>query len=391
MSFNFTRRPSSKTNINIEIGSLNQGSNIHYIVGRMAVAGSSVTANEPVVITNFGDEVLAQVEIDALFGDGALVSEMVIAAIKGVKFSDLDPKVFPPITVIPMTFADTDLATTLAANITEVMKFVSIEFPATDSPRLGELKTHLEAISADDRGSTGQFGSFGFMGMQVALAAVTPITEAAASEVMCFPWLRDLNGSTANKDHEIAAAYAAVSASLGIPFNPLDDIIVGGLKPPTDVSDRHTPSDAGTTALGLAAGAVPLEINSSGEVVISRSVTSRREDDTEEIAYFDMQDWLILYLYRLNVYAESRKSPFRKKASDTVLKAFRSAIIRIALDFQKLDMFQKVEKLVDQFKVTRLATNRSAAEYEAPVNVIPGFHNKGIDIKGTTQFDSTEL
>lgn len=393
VQFTFTRNPSTKVSIQIEITGLVPADNELTIIGREAVGGGTATVDEPVQILAFGDEVAAKIEVDALFGDDSEVGEMVVAAIEANKFSDLSPKVFPTIKAISMANASIDLAATLAANISLPMPFVAQPFPITNASIMGELRDHLKAISGDDRGVQGQFGSFGFMASLESFAATSAASEAAGDEVIMVAWLRDLNVVKAQAVHKVAAALAAVCAANGSPFLPLNGISIGKLLPPTDVADRHTGGDAGTTALGLESGAIPLETDDKGNVVISRSVTSRRPiTATPEVAYFDMQDWQGLYFYRKNAFIRAQQPQFKRaKGTDRKAKALLSELLFIAKDFETLEIFQKVDELADQFKVFRTKTSRDSFIYEVPVNVVPGFHNKGIGITGTTQFDSFEI
>jgi phage tail sheath gpL-like len=389
--FNFTRAPGVKTRVKIEADTLVTADDSLVLIGNMAATGSTATALVPMIIDNFGDKVAAQVEVDAKFGAGSQLGEMVIAAIQGVAESDLAERAFPKITCIPMisTSVSTDLAAALAANLTLPMPYVVTPFPGTDTTGLNSLKAHLNSISADDRGRLGQFGSFGYMALDGLTAAATAAGLAAATEKVCMPWLRDGAVTKANKIHAVSAAYAAVCASLGVPFLPLDGVKIGGIVAPAAQSDRHTPGDAGTEALGLSAGIVPLMSNLDGSISISRSLTTRRPTAAiEETAYFDMQDWQVLYFFRKNCFAASSEETFRRaKASVTKAKALNSRFLKIAKDLETLEMFQHVDLLAGEFVFARSLTNRSAFVFSAPANVIPGFHNKGVELIGTTKFD----
>lgn len=394
-SFQFTRAPSTKTSVGISTKGLTPAVNELVIIARRGASGGSATTGVPVLLDNFGDYLLAATECTTKFGASSEISEMVVAAIKGVLFSDLVDKQFPKLRVIPLAndAVAADLAGVLAANIVVKMPFVVVPFPMTDATARGALKAHLTAISASDRGSNGQFGSFGVMATDGILSTVTAASEANGSELLLFPWLRDGAVTKANKIHAVAAAYAAVCASTGIPYLPLNEIVVGGLVPPVASSDWHTSGDAGTEALGLESGLVPLMVASDGTMKISRTITSRRSNSAAaDASYYDMQDWQKLYYFRMNVYLLSTQARYKRAhASDQKLLALRSEIIATAKEFERLDMFQHVDDLVEQFKCTRVSGNRHAAVYEAPTNCIPGFHNKGIGITGTDEFDTFEL
>lgn len=393
MSFTFTRNPSTKVSVDVQNSGLVAADNELVIIGHMATTGSTATANAPILIDNYGDPVAVATECDAKFGAGAEVSEMVVAAVKANFYSDQSSKAYPPIKVIPLAHADDGLAALLAANLAVPIPFGVIPYPASNTTQMAAFKAHLQAISASDRGFNAQFGSFGFMATDEDTTAASTEGTTAASEVLMIAWLRDLAGTKANKIHQVAAALAAVCAANGAPFMPLNDISVGGLVAPSAAADFHTSGDAGTVSLGLSAGLIPLYVDNTGAVRVSRSVTTRRSIvGVEDTAYYDMQDWQGLYYYRKNAYVRAQSDVFKRaKASDRVLLALKSELIAIAKDFELQEIFQDVDKFADQFTVTRPLDNRFAGIYSIPVNVVPGFHNKGIALHGTTQFDTFTL
>lgn len=391
--FTFGRVPSTKIRVKTEIESLVQADSVLVIIGREGVAAGTITAaaNANSYIENFGDPAAALLECNTKFGASAEISEMVVAAIQGVLFSDLQNKTFPKILCIPMNDDDTSaaLAAKLALNLSIPMPYVVVPFPASDSVAMLALKNHLTAISGEDRGINGQFGSFGFIGTDGSLATATAAGLAGASELICVPWLRDTAVTKANKLHAMVSAYAAVCAGLGIPFNPLNEVKVGGLLAPLSAQDWQTAGETGTASLGLDSGVSPLfVVPTTGEVRIVRSITSRRPNVAlTEVAYFDMQDWQVLFYMRKLVYSFAQNYK-QVKASAANILSLKSDILKGAGELQDLEMLQHVSLLADQFTADRQPNNRHAAVYKIPLNVIPGFHNKGIELVGTTQFDT---
>ena len=390
-SFSFTRNPSVKVLVETQVNSLVNADGTLVIIGRKAASGGSVAVGTPISIDNFGDPVAAAAEAIVKFGAGSEVGEMIVAAISGVLYSDLALKAFPTIVVIPMisTAVSSDLAAFLATQLTVPMPYLVIPFPATDSVALAAIKAHAIAISSSDRGDNAQFGTFAFLATDVATSSATPAGLAAAVENICIPWLRDLAVTKANGIHKVASAYAAVCASLGLPFLPLNSVKVGGLIAPSQAADWHTAGDTGTVALGLDAGLAPLMVTLDGGVKISRSITTRQVvTGIVDTAYFDMQDFQVLYYLRKNSYNLAQQ-PRYKRAKATVVKllSLKSELIGICKVLEGLEMLQHVDLFANQFTVARLPNNRHAAVYAVPVNVVPGFHNKGIDLIGTTQFD----
>lgn len=189
---------------------------------------------------------------------------------------------------------------------------------------------------------------------------------------------------------QLCAGTAAVCAANGLPFMPLTDVVVGKAVPPISQGDWITPGDSGTEALGLAAGLIPLMSNLNGTVSISRAVTSsQRVMGTPDADYFDIQDWQVLYYLRMQCYNLAQQPQYKiAKASDATAKALMSDIINTCKIMQDdLNMLQYVDQLLSEFEYNRSATVRSAFTYYVPVNVIPGFFNKGIEVVGTNQFD----
>jgi phage tail sheath gpL-like len=388
--FSFTRNPGTKVSTKVIASGLVTASNNLVIIGNMAASGSTVPVGVPVGIDNYGDPVAALAECITKFGTGSQIAEQVVGAIKGVLFSDIDNPSFPPIVVVPMasTAVAADLAALLPTLMNLVAPYVVVAFKGTDAAAEAALQSYVQAISTADRGRLGQFGSFGFMAVDEATSVVTPVGLTAASQNMCFPWLRDLAVTPANKAHVVAAAYAALCASLGVPYLPLDGVRAGGLVAPVSAADYHTDGDAGTASLGLAAGLTPL-FTQNGKITVSRSVTSLvTVSGIADVSYFDMQDWQVLYFLRANAYNIALQPRYRiAKNSQEKRNALKSELIDMCLQAQALDMLQFVEKFAADFTAAQSPLNRSASVFRVPTNVIPGFHNKGIEIDGTTKFD----
>jgi len=391
--FSFTRSPSIKISIGVEQGAAVGADNDLVLIGRLAIAGSTVLANSLTVIENFGDEVLAKTEAEGYFGADSELVEMVVAAIKGNKFSNAVPKVFPRIKVLSLASSSVDLAGALAANISVPMPYVGVWFPASETVLREALRDHLDFISSASRGKNGQFGSSAFVATDAVLATATASALAIGSRLISAPYLRDTAVTKANKVYAVSAAYAAVAAVNPAPFNPMNDIVVGGLNVPASIADHHTTGDTGTTSLALSAGLTPLEVNSKGQVTISRAITTVRTNDAfEDISYFDFPDMQTIFFFRKTEFAIAAQEKYKRtRASKEVAQNIMSEIKSAAIDFQNEGMFQQVEKFFDQFTVERSSTNRSAFVYRIPYNVVPGLHNIGIQNTATTEFDEVEL
>lgn len=387
----FTRVPSVKVPIVVNNSGLVGADNTLVIIGRMAASGSTATAGQPFVINNYGDPAAAALECTAAFGASSEAGAMVVAAIQGVLFSSLAIKLFPPIKVIPLasTATSASLAGILGALLTMPAPYIVSPFNGSDAAGVTALSNYLTAISGNDRGDNGQFGSFGFIAVDGDTSAVTPIGIGAASEKLCFPWLRDLATTKSNAASSVAAAYGAVCASLSVPYLPLDGITVGGLIAPASSADYHSSGDTGTVSLGLSSGLSPLVTTPGGKIAVSRSITSLRTvSSVEDAAYYDMQDWQVLYYLRKNSYNVASQPRYKQaKASIAKFQALKSELFQLCKQMESLDMLQYVDLLANQFSVTRSLQNRHAGLFSVPVNVIPGFHNKGIELDAGVQFD----
>lgn len=390
VDFSFTREPSTKISLQIVSQGLVAADNTVVLFGKRAASGGTATTGAPVTIENMGNTDALTTEVTGLFGSSTCeISEMILAANNALKFTDLDPLLSPPIKAVCIANDATDITSTLAALESLPMPFAAMGFPTTDATNLAAFKAHMMAISKSDRGSAGQFGSAGFVHAAGSLGTLSPIGEGVARPEIVLPWLRDSAGTAANKSHMVAAAVCAICAANIIPFKPLNDIIVGGLVAPASRADWHTPGDSGTVASGLAAGLLPLTVSPGGNVLISRTVTaSRRVSSVADADYFDLQDWQVLYYLRKNIYSLTQQATFKRcKGSAKKANQLKSGIISILKDCEALEMLQNVDLLVDQVTVKRSLVNRSAFIYTVPVNVIPGFHNKGVGLIGTTLFD----
>lgn len=394
MSVTFNNRvPGTKTSVALDITGFTQSEKVVVLIGHATEAGGNVDPGVVTTILNFGDPVKAKTECDTYFGSGSELGEMVVAAINAVVYTDMGSKVFPKIKVIALEFEDDDLESLLGDIISVPMPHVASPFPITDATNLASLKLHLEAISGHNRGKNGQFGSFGYIASQDEFAVASPLAIASGTQYLAFPWQRDTDATKANKVHEIAAATAILMAANPVPYNPVNEVRIGKLNAPTLSSDYHTSGDTGTEALGLDSGLMPILTNDAGEALISRSITSlRTESEAIDSAYYDIQDWQVLYEFRFNAYLASLKPPFKnKKLSDQKLLDFKSELLSLAYEFEELEMFQHVKKQADQFIARKEAGNRHAGIVATPVNVVPGFHQKGIDITGNNTFDTITL
>jgi phage tail sheath gpL-like len=127
-------------------------------------------------------------------------------------------------------------------------------------------------------------------------------------------------------------------------------------------------------------------------VVIVRSVTSRvttGDSVTAVTAYYDVQDFQVLYFTRKSIVSRFNQPDFQRvKASTAEGKVVRGEVIAILSTLETQGMLQAVEQLAPQVVVQRNVSDRSRFDVFIPVNVVPGLHVIASNIQAGTQFDS---
>ena len=127
-----------------------------------------------------------------------------------------------------------------------------------------------------------------------------------------------------------------------------------------------------------------------------RTVTGRLSADGSGspvvTAYYDVQDFQVLYFWRKTVYTRLSQPDFkRRKASATTAREILAELIRLAREFENQNMFQAVSQLSKQFQVERSSSDRHRFDVKTPVNVIPGLHVIATNIEATTEFDELSI
>jgi len=362
------------------------------LIGHKDAVSGTATAYSTVEISNAGDLVAASGEVATKFGAGSEIAKMVLAAITVNQIVGTYPK----IKCVPLAAADTDFGAADAA-LTEAKKrkaeFVVSCYDATDATLRGKLKDACEAMSSPQSVENNQFGS---IGVAFNRSETDPSLLAVAdSQYLCLVWLRD-GGSPAYSIGEMAAACAARMASNGIPFNPLNSVSLSGVAAPADIGDWPTVGAGKESETALGKGWTPLYVKPNGEVAFVRTVTARISPDgtgsPEVTAYYDVQDFQVLYYWRKTLYTRYSQPDFKqRKASDETAREIKSEAIRLATLFESQQMFQAVKQLSKQFQVERSLTDRHRFDFKTPVNVIPGLHVVAGNIEATTEFDTITI
>ncbi len=359
--------------------------------GNSAASGASGYPNYTVVqIANVADVTACSGEVATKFGDGSELAKMVLAAVRANEAGGTHPA----IKAIPLAFADADFGAADAA-LTAAKRAKAEYLVSCYAGESSTLRTKLfdaaTVMSGPDRTSNNQFGTFGV----VHIRAVTDPSTLPSPDTYngIVTWMPD-TGSGLNAPAysvgEIASAAAAMMASNGIPFNPLDNVTIPGVAAPALDTDWITVGPGLESEVALVLGITPLRVKANGEVAFVRTVTTRTTfNGTPVNSYYDVQDFNVLFFWRKTVYTRASQPDFTNvKASLAAAKDFKSEMIRLANVFETEGMFQAVNQLAKDFAVERSETDRSTFECLIPVNVIPGLHNILVRVEAGTQFDS---
>lgn len=347
-------------------------------------------------ISNIGSVEAASGEAGEKFGDGSELAKMVIAAVRATQ----DLGVHPAIKCVPLAFDDTgfgpdNAALTAAARVKGEYLVSPYDAMENDDDQRADLISTAETMSGPERTENNQFGTFAVaLTRQVTDPAELPSPDTYNAILIDFPDTGTGDDEPTQLVGEQAAACAARMAANPAPFNPLNNIVVTGLDVPAQNSDWITVGPAMESEAILVKGWTPLRVLPNGEeVAFVRTVTSRITTDGAGgpvvTAYYDVQDFNVLFFWRKTVYTRDKQPDFTNvKATVDKAKDLKGEMIRLAFVFQDATMFQNVAQLAPYFKVQRRASDRSTFEVRTPVNVVPGLHNILTNVEATTLFDS---
>lgn len=364
------------------------------------VASGSATPYTVVAINNAADPTAGGTEAAAKFGTGSELAKMVVAAINANALAG--NSTFPSIICTPLAQSDTNFgandaggtpAALAAASRVPARLLVSPYDGNTDLTNNNKLAAIATLMSGATRVQNAQYGSSGCVFNR---SVTDPSTlNKYDTQFMTANWLRDTGtgGNLASKSiGEMAAAYAAILAGNGVPFNPVDGAIEGGVDAPALSADWITVGAGLESESALNRGWSPSRVLPNGSVAIVRSVTTRltvgADGVTAVTAYYDFQDFDVLYFFRQAVVTRFNQPDFaRVKASLDNAKLARAEVIRMASAFEDQGMFQNVAELSKLIVVERNASDRSRFDVFVPVNVVPGLHVIATNIQATTEGD----
>lgn len=359
------------------------------LIGR---AGPGATGENTVItINNSGDPTAAQAEAELKFGVGSELAKMVVAAVKANVVAGRSN--CPALKCVPLNNAAVDFGTNdaaLTAAATVKAEFIVSPFDGNDQTLTNKLKNTAATMSGAQRVENNQFGTIG-VACNFNVADPSNL-YAYDSQYLSLFYFRD--SAPAVTLGEMAAAYAASVASGAVPFNPVNGYVLGNIAAPVTSSDNLTIGAGLESETVLTKGWTPARVKPNGEVVIVRSVTTRRTTNgvTVTSAYFDVQDFQVLYFWRKTLWTRfNQPDLLNTKRSVATARLIKGEVLRLAKLFESNQMFQSVNDLASQFTVTSSLTDRNRFDVVTPVNVIPGLHVIATTIKASTQFDTITL
>lgn len=217
------------------------------------------------------------------------------------------------------------------------------------------------------------------------------VTASASAESVAF------QNQVSQSVPVLAAAHAGRMMASAFPYNPLQGVTIGGLKPPQKVSDRIDINPQGASEQALIAGLSPLYVQAGGHVGFIRTRTTYNllpDNVTAATAYFDWQDLAVMNDFREDCYSITQNPPFNNnpggtKASKQIAGLLKDEILRQAQAYEDRGAFQAVKALAPQFQIAPSATSRGRFDFKIPVNVLPGLFVIAGNIQGVTTFDFT--
>lgn len=355
------------------------------LIGHAASGATGV--NTIVNINNAGDVAAASGEVATKFGAGSELAKMVIAAVE----ANAGGSTFPSIRCVPLASIETSIPVAAQTAIQACRAGISFVVTCYDMMAATErniLKAMSQTMSGAQRVENFQFGTFG---VGANFNTVDP-SNLFAFDTQFLIGIYKRDSAPAKTLGETAARSAALMAANGIPFNPQDDQSLPSEAAPTSQSDWISVGAGLESETVLNKGWTPLWVKPNEEVAFVRTVTGRistdGSGDVEATAYYDIQDFQVLYFWRKTIYTRFSQSDFkRRKASTGAATDIKGEAIRLATTFEDQEMFQAVGKLAKQFKVERNLSDRHRFDVLTPVNVIPGLHVIATNVQATTQFD----
>lgn len=258
---------------------------------------------------------------------------------------------------------------------------------------------YISDVNSPDEVENEHFGTFGIYGN-----VSTPATEAntlpadANSQFnvgMYYPYDNTVE-VIVQSAAEIASAAAAIVIATGIPYNSLDGVAIVGVQPPTDLTTKVS-TVGGTASVSdtvMNQGWTPITVNKDDQAAFVRTITSLvtlPNSGAPVTAYFDVQDWQIVFYNRQVKFDEFKAQFTNVKFSARIAGRMKAVAVGIDKQFEGLGMFQGVSQAAPFYQVQQDPTNRSRAIVYTPIDIIPNLHSVFILLGLTTQFDQVPV
>lgn len=376
-------------NFGAELGLPDPNKNL-VLIGHAASGATGI--NEVISINNVADLVAASGEVAQKFGDGSELSKMVLQAVRALAGGSS----FPTMKAIPLDSAETGFgssdAALLALQKTQA-EYVVMSYDGQNDALRTKLIDVAKLMSGAQRCDGGQYGT---MSVFFNRSETDPSDlDAFDSQYGIGVYLRDTGTGDQAPElsvAEMAAEAGALMAANTVPYNPMDSLTLPEVPAPAKMSDWPTVGAGLESEACLNRGWTPLYVKPNGEVAFVRTITGRLTFDADGVtpvtAYYDVQDFDVLYFWRRTQHSRFSQTDWkRRKASSSTAQDYKSELIRLAKLFEDQNMFQAVDQLAKQFKVERNVSDRHRFDSYTPVNVIPGLHVLANNTIAGTQFD----
>lgn len=233
-----------------------------------------------------------------------------------------------------------------------------------DKVSLTALRNHLDAVISplEQRDAFGVYGHAGTLAEATTLAGTTNygwITNA---------WLR----GTSSLPYEIAAGYAAVTASEEDPARPLNTLEIKELNVP-DVAQWASRKEQESA---LYNGVTPLEIGPGNKIQIVRAITTYTLDPqgVQDVALLDLTTIRTL-AYARKAFRERIALRFpREKLSERTPPKVRSELLDVLYKMEELEIVEMVDAHKDGVLVERDTQDVNRLNARIPVDVVNGLH-----------------
>ncbi len=273
------------------------------------------------------------------------------------------PGVTATVAVMAGGLVDPDLDAGLEA--VEAARYHRKVSPFNTKAQLDKLKTHIEFVS----GPLEQRGGIGIAGYVGDLEDALPLAEYyGATGRMKIAYVRGIK----SLPYEFAASEAAVDISESDPARPLNGLPLTGIDAPA-IEDRL---GRGEQESCLHGGLTPHEVNSSGELVIVRSISTYtvNAEDVEDDALLDTTSIDTLDYARAAVEDRMALRFPRSKLPTRLLPVIEVEIYDVLKEMENLEILEDIDANREKIALEKDLTKRGWLSGAVPLPVVPGLH-----------------